>query len=320
MHFLQNFSIRIALIGILVITSGVVITAGALSSHSRKELNNATNTNFGIRVRLLNNAGVMIETEDTRIYIDPYDLPSNYSNYPADAILITHDHGDHYDPTSINFIKTDKTILYFPAVMILEAIIYEANSVVPEDTFVINNFNVRCFYMYTMPGSLESSHPQSYNYTSYIIEIDGFTIFHAGDSWKIDEYEQLTGEIDLALLPLGPGCQTMTGIDVFSVIMTIEPSYFIPIHYTEDVKESFIDLYKDSIELSGCTLIDLDYYDSYTFNQPETTIDTTDDTADGTASHTTADNGSNTPGYSLIVAISVGIFLSIRQIKRRKNK
>lgn len=321
MNFLQNILTKIALIGILVITSGVVITAVVSTSHSMNEPNNATNSNDGIRVRLLNNAGVMIETEDTRIYIDPYDLPSNYSNYPADAILITHNHGDHYDPTSIDIIKADNTSFYFPAIMSLEAFLYGANSVIPEDTFVINNFNVRCFYMYTMPGSPESSHPQSNNYTSYIIEIEGFTIFHAGDSWNIDEYEQLTGEVDLVLLPLGPGCQTMTEIDVVSVIMTIDPSYFLPIHYSEDVKESFCALYNDTIDNFGCKVIDLDYYDSYTFNQPDTTIDTTFDTTvdttEDTSVDTTDDNGSNTPGFSLIAAI--GAFLSIRRIKRKKN-
>ncbi len=266
MNFLQKISKKIALIGILVITSGVVITAVVVTSHSMNESNNATNSNDGIRVRLLNNAGVMIETEDTRIYIDPYDLPSNYSNYPADAILITHNHGDHYDPTSIDIIKTDNTSFYFPAIMITEAFQYGANSVIPEDTFVIDNINVRCFYMYTMPGSPDSSHPQSNNYTSYIIEIEGFTIFHAGDSWNIDEYEELTGEIDLVLLPLGPGCQTMTGIDVITVIETIDPSSFIPIHFTEDGKQSFIDQYKDNVEDSGCEFIDLEYYESYIIN------------------------------------------------------
>ncbi|MHA1968589.1 MAG: MBL fold metallo-hydrolase [Candidatus Hodarchaeales archaeon] len=91
MNFLQNNIKKIAIIGfigIIVITSGVVIAALVL------------NTNDGISVRLLNNAGIMIEKKNTRIYIDPYDLPTSYSNYPADAILITHGHGDHYDPTS----------------------------------------------------------------------------------------------------------------------------------------------------------------------------------------------------------------------------
>ncbi|MFX0016365.1 MAG: MBL fold metallo-hydrolase [Promethearchaeota archaeon] len=327
MKFLQKMVKNITLFGILVIISGVVITDIIFTSSSKNVSYNATNSTEGIHITLLYNAGVMIETEDTRIYIDPFDLPSSYSNYPADAILITHDHGDHYDPTSIDLIKTDNTSFYFPAIMAAEAFLYEAYSIEPEDTFIINDFNVRCFYMYTMPGSPDSSHPQSSNYVSYIIEIDGFTIFHAGDSWNIEEYQQLTGEIDLVLLPLGPGCQTMTEIDVVLAIETITPSYFIPIHYTEDVKATFIFLYNDRLEDSGCQLIDLTYYDSYILNQPTTVVDTTTDTTDNTSVDTTdattiptaADNGSNSPGFSLIVAISAGAFLTII-IKRKKNK
>ncbi len=244
----------IIIIGLILVTSGVVITAVVLNSNDK------------IKVTLLYNAGVMIETEDSRIYIDPFNLPSKYSNYPADLILITHDHGDHYDPSSIDLIVTKNTRLFFPAIMSLEATQYGADSVQPEDAFVFNNFNVSCFYMYTMPGSDQSSHPQSNNYTSYIIELEGFTIFHAGDSWNINEYEQLNGEIDLVLLPLGPGCQTMTEIDVVRTVETIEPSYFIPIHFTEEAKETFVDLYKEDVETCGCKFINLDYYDSYGFN------------------------------------------------------
>jgi L-ascorbate metabolism protein UlaG (beta-lactamase superfamily) len=249
----------------------------------------------------------MIETEETRIYIDPFDLPTNYSDYPADAILITHEHGDHYDPTSIDIISDENTSFYFPAIMITEAFQYGATSVRPEDTFAINNINVRCFYMYTEPG-----HPLENNYTSYIIDIGGFTLFHAGDSWKIDEYEQLTDEIDLVLLPIGPGCQTMTGVDVVGVIATIDPSYFIPIHYTVDGKESFIAQYQISVENAGCELIDLEYYASYYFDQPEST--------DDTSSSTTTENGSNAPGFSLIAAISAGAYLLIRRTKKQKDK
>lgn len=256
MSFIQNHLKIVAICGLFVVSSGVVLAGIFLNSNEEN----------GIKITLLYNAGVMIEADGTRIYIDPYSLTSNYSNYPADAVLITHGHGDHYEPSSIDRIRTNDTRFYFPAIMIPEAFEYGATSVMPEDTFEINSFKVRCFYMYTMPGSDQSSHPREFNYTSYIIEIAGFTIFHAGDSWNIEEYTQLTGQIDLAFLPLGPGCQTMTGSDVVTVVETIEPTYFIPIHYTEEVKESFIDTYQADVEDCGCTFIDLEYYTSHAFS------------------------------------------------------
>ncbi|MGY5881946.1 MAG: MBL fold metallo-hydrolase, partial [Candidatus Thorarchaeota archaeon] len=60
-----------------------------------------------ITLKLLNNAGVMIEVDDVRIYIDPLYIPSNYTELPADVILITHDHVDHYSPSDIRDIITN---------------------------------------------------------------------------------------------------------------------------------------------------------------------------------------------------------------------
>ncbi len=252
MNFMKQNIKTIVIIGILVIATGTAITVSLMDTEDI------------ITINLLNNAGVMIEADDTRIYIDPYGLPADYSEFPADAILITHDHGDHYDPSSIDIIKSDETEFYFPQIMRNQITEYSAIAVVPEDTFSINDFNIRCFYMYTIPvPGYGSSHPVENNYTSYIIEYNDFSIFHSGDSSNIDEYEQIAGEIDLVLLPLGPGCQTMTGLDVVAAIQQIEPSYFIPIHFSDEQKDIFIEDYKANVESCDCTFLDLDYFESF---------------------------------------------------------
>ena len=68
------------------------------------------------------------------------------------------------------------------------------------------------------------------------------------------------------MLPLGPGCQTMTGLDVVNAIDMIKPSYFIPIHYDDFVKEQFIALYSIAVGNCGCELLDLAYFGSIEFN------------------------------------------------------
>ena len=125
--------------------------------------------------------------------------------------------------------------------------------------------------MYTFaPAGYDSSHPLESNFTSYIINIDGFTFFHSGDSGNIPEYTQLNGLINVALLPLGPGCQTMTGIDVVHAIETIEPDYFTPIHYSVGEDLEFIQNYGTAVENCGCEIIHLAYFESYQFNFTET--------------------------------------------------
>ena len=225
------------------------------------------NNNNDITVNLLTNAGVMIEANGLRIYIDPIDLAYNYSEFPADAVLITHDHGDHYQESTIDIIKTDETIIAMPDVVVAISTLENVTSVAPLDSFLVGTINVTCFYMYTFaPEGYTSSHPIESNYVSYLIDIDGFVIFHAGDSSNIPEYSQLQDKVDLALLPLGPGCQTMTGLDVVNAIDMIKPSYFIPIHYDDFVKEQFIAVYSIAVGNCGCEIIDLEYYESYVFD------------------------------------------------------
>ncbi len=221
----------------------------------------------GIKVTLLTNAGIMIEAGEMRIYVDPIDLPQGYRDYPADAVLITHDHGDHYQYATINMLQKEGTVNVFPAIMTNEIARHDGVGVVPGDELEIGGIKVTAYYMYTLSpdGSIPASHPRESQFTSYIIDIDGFTIFHAGDSKNIPEYTELTDTINVACLPLGPGCQTMSDTEVVDVIQVIQPDYFIPIHYIEDSYSQFNRIYKRMVESEGCTACMLEEFTSYTF-------------------------------------------------------
>ena len=223
-----------------------------------------------INVTLLNNAGVMIEAGDTRIYIDPYDIPREYSNYPADAILITHDHGDHYQSSVINMLQKDDTLNVFPAIMGTEIARHNGVGVNPEEEFMIGNIKVTPFYMYTFsPTGGEASHPAESNFTSYIVDIGGFTIFHGGDTKNLPEYRDITGTISVALLPLGPGCQTMSDEEVVNAIDVIDPEYFIPIHFSQGQNDQFVSRFRRSIEATtDCEICNMDYFTMHSFEGP----------------------------------------------------
>ncbi len=250
-----------AIILIIIVSSAVAVTAVVVPTAVV-----IVNKNSTINFTLLYNAGVMIEAKGLRIYIDPYNLPSNYSDYPADAVLITHDHGDHCSTTMLQLIEKDDTQFFFPEIMTSFITGYNGTGVKPGDTFNIGPIKITAFYMYTFaPLGYVSSHPQESNYTSYIIDIDGFTFFHAGDSSNIPEYSQITDLINVALLPLGPGCQTMVDQDVVNAIDTINPEYFIPIHYAEGADLMFLNNYGTAAENCGCEIVHLNYFESTKF-------------------------------------------------------
>ena len=235
-------------LGVLVIIlgSGIPIVFSSVAKDS------------SVKLTLLDNAGVMIEYQEIRIYIDPINIDEDYEDMPADGILITHDHGDHYQPDVMEMLQKEGTINVFPEIMEAEIALFDGIGVVPEESLMIGNIKISTYYMYT-----GTSHPQESNYTSYIVDINGFTIFHAGDSYNLDEYYNLRGEIDVAMLPLGPGCQTMANEDIISALSRIQPTYFIPIHYAEEADETFLSTYRT--ELNDYEVVHLSYFSSHRF-------------------------------------------------------
>jgi L-ascorbate metabolism protein UlaG (beta-lactamase superfamily) len=253
---------------VIVIVAVVMQFSGNLMPSPGSTPDDESDTPDGVVLTLLTNAGIMIEAKGMRIYIDPIDLPSEYGDSPADAILITHDHGDHYQLLTIRMLQKEGTVNVFPEIMEDEIEFHDGTGVVPGDELSIGSIAVTAYYMYTYSptGTDPATHPAESNYTSYIVDIDGFTIFHAGDSKNIPEYEELTGTIDVALLPLGPGCQTMADTEVVDAIRVIEPGHFVPIHFAEGDNDQFVSRYRSMIE-SGteCEICNLDHYTSHTF-------------------------------------------------------
>ncbi|NHJ33358.1 MAG: MBL fold metallo-hydrolase [Asgard group archaeon] len=248
----------------IIISVGVifVVSAVAVPSIVVPIRNNSNNITFN----LLYNAGVMIETKDTRIYIDPINLDVRYMDTPADFILITHPHGDHYEAATINLLQKESTVNIFPENLTAEIATHDGVGVNPGDILTYGSVTITAFYMYTLPvGEYPASHPKEANWTSYIIDVDGFTFFHAGDSKNIVEYEQLAGSIDVALLPLGPGCQTMADMEVVDAVNAIEPSYFIPIHYATGACTTFYNNYGSYI-MAECQFLQLEYWETHIFN------------------------------------------------------
>ncbi len=218
----------------------------------------------GIRLTLLENAGVMIESKGFRIYVDPILLGSEFDDKPADVVCVTHPHEDHYMILDVNQVQQDSTINIFPENMTDAITAFDGLGVNPGEVVEINErVTITAFFMYTFPvGEYPASHPAEANWTSYIINIDGFTFFHAGDSKDIPEYAQLEGLINVAMLPLGPGCQTMTDMEVVDVINTIDPEYVVPLHFEPPRNDEWFVTYGNFFT---ATYVNLDHGTSYRF-------------------------------------------------------
>jgi L-ascorbate metabolism protein UlaG (beta-lactamase superfamily) len=223
-----------------------------------------------IKITLLSFAGVMIEAKGLCIYIDPYDLPDNYTDLPADIILVTHPHFDHYSLQDIQKIETNGTVFILPENMTEQIELHDGIGLNPGDAHQVGDINITAFYMYTLDRPrLPSSHPKEVNWTSYIIEIDGFKIFHAGDAKYMEEYEGLSDVFDVAYLPIywdgAMGLVEVSLIPIVEVVETIQPKNMVPTHYTAFENDTFISDYSLQIENAGCEILNRAFFESFTF-------------------------------------------------------
>jgi len=226
-----------------------------------------------VNVTLLDTAGVMIEANNIRIIIDPYRIPkSNFSEYPADLILITHAHPDHYSPYDIGDVQKNSTLIVFPASMTTQLERFNNSiGVNPGDNFQYRGINITAFdlYLEDYPSGARSAHPKDQNWTSYIIDIDGFIIFHAGDAKYMEEYEDFPVEIDVAFLPIyydpGYGAKNESLAPIIQAIEVLKPNYCIPTHWYFDDNQLFMEEYVPLL-VDDCEVMNLDFFESYVFS------------------------------------------------------
>ena len=159
------------------------------------------------------------------IYIDTFryfkDAPK------ADYFFATHNHGDHFNPALALKLKKDSTHIIVPAAVKQSG----SDKGVATDTMTageskkIGNLEVRALPAYN-PHKI--MHPKGKEYLGYMVKIDNYLIYHAGDTDFIPEMKGLRP--DIAMLPVGGG-PTMNWKEAVEAAEAIEPGVVIPMHY-----------------------------------------------------------------------------------------
>lgn len=178
-------------------------------------------------IQWLGQSAVKITTDQTTLYIDPFRITEKDQ---ADIIFITHDHKDHFDPSSIAKLLTKKTILIAPLscrTSIGELDVADIRYLSPWDSVTIAGIHVLAVPAYNIIKS--SFHPKNRNYLGYILTIEGVRVYHAGDTERIPEMQQF--ECDIALLPLGQKYTMNSVYEAANSALDVKAKIAIPIHY-----------------------------------------------------------------------------------------
>jgi L-ascorbate metabolism protein UlaG (beta-lactamase superfamily) len=169
----------------------------------------------------LGHASFRIKAPQGVIYIDPWKLKDGE---PADLILITHGHHDHFSPEDVAKIRTADTMVVSVA-DVTRRLRGNVKTVKAGDKLTVRGVQIEVVPAY---NPAKQFHPKAAGGVGYIITAGGRRIYHAGDTDAIPEMAGI--QSDVALLPAG-GTYTMTASEAAQVANRIKPGVAVPMHW-----------------------------------------------------------------------------------------
>ena len=183
-------------------------------------------------VAWLGHAGFRIETRDVTVYIDPYRVPAGAP--PADVILVTHGHYDHFSPQDVEALSHDETWLIAPAA-VAERASGQVASIAPGETIELDHLRgidvtaVAVALRGVVGGDGKAFHPREAGWVGFDVNVRGERLYHAGDTDVIPEMDAVVG-VDVALLPVCGG-YVMTADEAVEAARRIQPRVAVPTHW-----------------------------------------------------------------------------------------
>lgn len=160
------------------------------------------------------------------VYIDPWNISGDLP--PADLVLITHAHGDHYSKDDLAKIKGAKTVFVAPADVAKE-LSGNVKTVRPGERVDAAGVKLETVPAYNIDPARLQAHPKANNWVGYVLELGGNTYYHAGDTDHLPELERI--RTDVAFLPIGGGGFVMTVDEAASLAKAMKPKMAVPMHY-----------------------------------------------------------------------------------------
>ncbi len=188
-------------------------------------------------------AGFLLRTSNYAIAIDPSSLLLDDigSLDRLDAIFITHDHGDHFNPDTVIAMqtKTDSFVIADPtsASMLIDKI--------PEDKLIQIESNEQITISEITVDAFAAEHPTETPLV-YVIEFDGFRIFHGSDSGFVEDLKNIESRVHVAIVPAGDPSPTASPQVAFEMTKATNPYVVIPMHGSPQQMQEFSNLVEAS--------------------------------------------------------------------------
>ncbi len=191
----------------------------------------------------------IIYDDSVHIQIDPVEKLAPETDYAtfdkADYILVTHEHFDHFDSIAIATLSDSNTQVITNAAV---------RSKLKSGTEMANggkinlreDITVEAVPAYNTTPSHMQFHPKGRD-NGYVITLDGFRIYIAGDTEDIPEMSGLQN-IDIAFLPCNQP-YTMTPKQLVNAALMFRPKVIYPYHYNDTPVEKLVDMLRNEKDI-----------------------------------------------------------------------
>lgn len=200
-----------------------------------------------VTVHPVSHASFVMETPVGVIYNDPVGGAEAYADFPApDLILITHEHGDHFEAETLQALVGEETqLLTNPAVyeMLPEELQSKAEQIGNGESTEKLGLTIEAVPAHNTTESRMQYHPVGRD-NGYVLNFDGLRVYIAGDTEPTEEMEALEN-IDVAFLPMNLP-YTMTVDQAAAAVAAFQPTYVYPYHYRGSDPQAFAALVEES--------------------------------------------------------------------------
>jgi L-ascorbate metabolism protein UlaG (beta-lactamase superfamily) len=169
------------------------------------------------------------------IYFDP--TSTGGDAIPADVILISHEHNDHYHPATLKQISTPQTVILtnerVAAQLVGAQVDGEVRVMQAGDKETLGGIDIEAVPAYNLTKSF---HPREAGGLGFVLTLGGERLYFAGDTDHIPEMAEI--ECDVALLPIG-GHYTMDVEEAAQAAAAIGSKVVVPMHERSADPEQF---------------------------------------------------------------------------------
>ncbi len=187
----------------------------------------------------LNHRSFVIQGNGLMIYNDPVGGGSLYSAFPkADLILVSHDHSDHFDSSTLSSVKKSNTVI-----IVTQTIYNSLPTSVKTNSLVLTNGASSNFI--GIPVTAVAAYNPSGSYhakgvgNGYVITLGDRRLYMSGDTEDVTEMKGLQN-IDVAFLCMNLP-YTMDITHASGVVRVFQPKIVYPYHF-RNIDNSYSDL------------------------------------------------------------------------------